>query len=132
SRAKKRSSRADALVVGINPMPVFDSRYWFEHDDVRYRAYVSKLAELAARLERENCRVFFFPTMWRDNDVIRDVLEALESRGGGAQVRRVAEVGELMGVLQEADIVVSTRFHGIVLPYHAGIPLLGIGYFRKT
>jgi polysaccharide pyruvyl transferase WcaK-like protein len=136
----KRTDRGPGVgkpVVGINPMPVFDSRYWFEHDENRYRDYVSKLAELATRLRRNGYRVFFFPTMWRDNQVICDVLRALRSQAGAGvgpepDFESVEQVGELLDVLQEADIVVSTRFHGVVLPYHVGVPLVGIGYYRKT
>jgi polysaccharide pyruvyl transferase WcaK-like protein len=124
-------------VVGINPMPVYDRRYWFEHDDRRYRAYVGKLAILAARLIERNYPVFLFPTMWRDDDVIRDVLDQLRSAHGivadtDRHVRPSQDVPELVDALQSADIIVATRFHAVVLPYHLGVPVLGIGYFRKT
>jgi polysaccharide pyruvyl transferase WcaK-like protein len=123
--------------VGINPMPVYDRRYWFEHDDIRYRAYVDKLATFAAQLIEREYPVFFFPTMWRDDDVIRDVLEALRSGHGltadsEQYVRPSQQVSELVDTLQSADIVVVTRFHAVVLPYHLGVPVLGVGYFRKT
>jgi polysaccharide pyruvyl transferase WcaK-like protein len=130
-------AKRDRPVIGINPMPVYDRRYWFEHDDGRYHAYVEKLAIFAAKLIEGNYSVFFFPTMWRDDDVIRDVLEALKRRCGRAVdlqecVRPSQHVNELVAVLRSADIVVATRFHAAVLPYHLGVPVLGIGYFRKT
>ena len=125
-------------VVGINPMPVYDSRYWFEHDEVRYREYVEKIAAFSARLIRSNYPVFFFPTMWRDEDVIRDVQDLLRSQhdlhgnGDTSYVRPCEHVHELISAIHEADIIVSTRFHGVVLPYSIGVPVLGIGYYRKT
>jgi polysaccharide pyruvyl transferase WcaK-like protein len=124
-------------VVGINPMPVYDRRYWFEHDDVRYRAYVEKLALLVTRLIESDFPIFLFGTMWRDDAVIRDVLDQVRSGHGLAvdparYVRSTQQVSELVDALQSADIIVATRFHGVVLPYHLGVPVLGIGYFRKT
>jgi polysaccharide pyruvyl transferase WcaK-like protein len=124
-------------VIGINPMPVYDKRYWFEHDDTRYSDYVDKIAALAARLIKSGYSIFFFATMWRDDAVIADVLGALESRHGlvldaNHYVKPSHEVSELVAVIQSADIVVATRFHAVVLPYHLGVPVLGVGYFRKT
>ncbi len=136
-RGPESPVKRERLVVGINPMPVYDRRYWFEHDDARYHAYVEKLAIFAAKLIEANYSVFFFPTMWRDDDVIRDVVEALKGHcGPGVDLQQCVkpsqQVSELVAVLQSADIVVATRFHAVVLPYHLGVPVLGIGYFRKT
>ncbi len=134
----ERTRDAEAKpVVGINPMPVYDRRYWFEHDERRYRAYVDKVAAFAARLIADAYPVFFFPTMWRDDNVIRDVLQALRQAYGvevdeDRYYRPNQRVDELIELLQEADIVVATRFHGVVLPYRLELPVLGIGYYRKT
>jgi polysaccharide pyruvyl transferase WcaK-like protein len=137
ARAKTPLAARDKPVVAINPMPVYDRRYWFEHDDIRYHAYLEKLAVLAARLIERGYPIFLFPTMWRDDDVIRDVLEKVRSGHGLAAdaehyVKPSQQVSELVDALQSADIVVATRFHAVVLPYHLGVPVLGIGYFRKT
>lgn len=132
-----RGPARQSVVVGINPMPVFDSRYWYEHDPDRYSAYVRTLSDLAARLVNGGRFVFFFPTMWRDDDVIHDVVRALESDHDLKLDRDFAykpndRVQTLVEVMQEADIVVATRFHASVLSYHLGLPVLGIGYYRKT
>jgi len=137
TRRPKTSAESGKPVVGINPMPVYDKRYWFEHDDTRYHDYIGKVATLAAKLIESNHSVFFFPTMWRDDAVIEDVLDTLQSRcdlplDRQHYVKPSQQVSELVAVLQSADIVVATRFHAVVLPYHLGVPVLGIGYFRKT
>ena len=123
--------------VGINPMPVYDYRYWCERDDGKYHDYVVKLARFSEHLITQGHPIFFFGTMWRDDDVIIDVINEIrpEIRGGlddSKIIRESEQVEQLMGVLQEADIIMATRFHATVLPLLAGTPVLGISYYRKN
>jgi polysaccharide pyruvyl transferase WcaK-like protein len=118
-------------------MPVYDARYWFEHDQARYSSFVRDLAAFAAKLVRAGNSVFLFPTMWRDDDVIHDVIKVLSSEHMLALERDFAyrpndSVQGLVDVIRSADIIVATRFHAAVLAYHLGLPVLGIGYYRKT
>jgi polysaccharide pyruvyl transferase WcaK-like protein len=43
-----------------------------------------------------------------------------------------ATVGQLMQRIGQTEIVVATRFHGVVLTLVAGRPALGVCYHRKT
>jgi polysaccharide pyruvyl transferase WcaK-like protein len=123
-------------VVGINPMPVYDPRTWCERNDQRYERYVGQLARFVSRLLRERFPVFFFTTHPSDVPVIDDVLTRLDPdviAASGPPGRKTSNtVKEVMGVLASADIVVATRYHGTVLGLHAGRPVLGICYYRKT
>jgi polysaccharide pyruvyl transferase WcaK-like protein len=131
--ARKRAT-TDKPTVGINPMPMYDRRYWHETDDGKYGAYVEKLAMLAARLMADGYPVFFFGTQPKDYNVIDDIVPRLPAVDAGATtlVRDATSVQELMTVICGADIVVATRFHGTVLPLVAGVPVLGICYYRKA
>lgn len=132
--ARAESSRP---VVGINPMPVYDRRYWYTRDDVRYESYVGQLSRFASRLMRERYRIFFFSTQPTDEGVIDDVMARLPGdlvAAGGPPDRMKPSntVAELMNVFGSADIVVATRYHGTVLGLHARRPVLAICYYRKT
>jgi polysaccharide pyruvyl transferase WcaK-like protein len=121
-------------VVGINPMPVYDSRSWCDPDDARYERYVGQLARFASRLLRERYPVFFFGTQPSDEPVIDDVIARLDG-DLAATARRMKPsntVAEAMHVFGSADIVVPTRYHGTILGLHARRPVLGICYYRKT
>lgn len=124
------------LAVGINPMPVYDRRTWYKADDALYERYVAQLALFASRLMREHHSVFFFATHPSDNEVIDDVLAGIDSEllaAYGVPARKSSRtVDEVMSVFASADIVVATRYHGTVLGLHAGRPVLGICYYRKT
>jgi len=135
-RVSPKENRSKPL-VGINPMPVYDYRYWCESDDDQYHAYVVKLARFAERLIEADYPILFFGTMWRDDYVIVDILQEMnpglaDQASGSSLVRRCEEVSELLELLQDTDIVVATRFHGTVLPLLVNTPLLGIGYHRKN
>jgi polysaccharide pyruvyl transferase WcaK-like protein len=124
-------------LVAINPMPVYDPRYWYHRDDDRYRAYVQKLCAFSDFLLREGFPFFFFPTQVKDALVIADILQGLDAgllrgRDRSLLVRSCNEVHELMALITSADIVVPTRFHGAVLALHAGVPTLAVCYYRKT
>jgi polysaccharide pyruvyl transferase WcaK-like protein len=120
-------------VVGINPMPVYDKRSWCEPDDARYEGYVGHLAHFASRLLRERYPVFFFATQPSDEPVIDDVIARLDRDLPTPERRSSGDtVTGIMNVIQSADIVVPTRYHGTVLGLHARRPVLGICYYRKT
>ncbi|MGB5160109.1 MAG: polysaccharide pyruvyl transferase family protein [Thermoanaerobaculia bacterium] len=135
-RISPKKSRFRPL-VGINPMPVYDYRYWCVSDDDQYHAYVFKVARFAERLIEADYPVLFFGTMWFDDYVIVDILQEMNPEIADRAiesplVRRCEEVSELIQLLQDTDIVVATRFHGAVLPLLVQTPVLGIGYYRKN
>lgn len=123
-------------VVGINPMPMYDPRYWCEVDIGKYRHYVTQLAHFASVLLREGFPVFFFPTQAKDENVIGDIISTLDAdvrgQAGTASVRKADSVYGLMKVYAAADVIIATRFHGTLLALLAERPVLGICYYRKT
>lgn len=134
--ASDRSQRAKPT-VGINPMPLYDSFYWYTADTDRYTAYVTTLAAFAEHLVDNGYPVFFFPTQLKDLNVADAVVHAMRPDlavrlARPDPVRRPRTVDELIRTIGDADIVVATRFHGVLLSLHARRPLVGICYYRKT
>lgn len=123
--------------VGINPMPLYDSFYWYTADTDRYAGYVRTLAAFAEHLVGSGYPVFFFPTQLKDLNVADEVVRAMRPECAARlvqpePVKRPRTVDELMKVVGAADIVVATRFHGTLLSLHARRPVLAICYYRKT
>jgi polysaccharide pyruvyl transferase WcaK-like protein len=130
----------------VNPLPYFDPRFWAESDASVYARYVDLLAAFGARLLEQGHQVHFIPTQLRaDPPVIADIVHALErlpSAASAAGVRpaapsaglspAVSSFDDLMARLAEADVVVATRFHGVVLAQMLGKPTIGIAYRRST
>jgi polysaccharide pyruvyl transferase WcaK-like protein len=125
------------LTVGINPLPFFDERYWPEHNSDVYQHYVRKLALFAAWLHQHGHRVVFFPTQLRaDPPVIRDVRGLLNTRAANFETllvdSSVASVDDLLRRIATVDIVVASRYHGVVFAALLHKPVLAISYYEKT
>jgi len=134
-----RSRRSgDPLVVGINPMPFADPRFWHEADTATYDHYVRTLAAFAGWLMASGRDVLFYPTQLRaDPPVISDIRSVLKQTSPAGFERRIVErpidsFDDLVSAIAAADIVVPTRFHGIVLGFLLGKPVLGIAYHPKA
>lgn len=122
--------------VGINPMPIYDSRYWYIDDADKYENYVKNLAQFSSALLRENYPLVFWATQPKDHNVITDVLAYLATERGEASnanvlVSTIYTVNELVDVIDTFDIAVATRFHGTVLSLFAGKAVLSICYHKK-
>ncbi len=125
-------------VVGINPMPVYDRRYWCHTDDSKYSDYISKLAIFVELLLRKNHKVFLFNTMPKDLLVIEDIICILKKKSlpdnllkSNLSVEKSHTVSGLMDTIMIADLIVATRFHGVVLSILAEKPVIGICYHQK-
>ncbi|MEO0617272.1 MAG: polysaccharide pyruvyl transferase family protein [Pseudomonadota bacterium] len=122
----------NGLLVGINPMPVFDARYWHAGDSSKYRAYVEKLSALVDHVLKRGHRPVLFSTQVQDNAVIADVASVLARElRDQVQVRQPRRVDDLLAFLQRLDLAIPTRFHGNVLSLRCGTPTIGICYHRK-
>lgn len=134
--ASAHVGRRGPLHVAINAMPVHDPRFWPVPDQQKYRAYVGLLARFTHHLLRDGHAVSFFATHFPDARVALDVraeLAGLLPAGHDPPVvSNPMTVQQLMGVLADADIVVATRYHGILLALHSARPVLGICYYRKA
>jgi polysaccharide pyruvyl transferase WcaK-like protein len=126
------------LRVGINPFPFFDGRYWPEHNATIYQDYVGKLAAFTLWLQERGHTVSFFPTQLRaDVPVIEDVRAVLTSRGVGTVEdslgpRPVSSLQDLLLRIASTDLVVATRYHGILLSAALHQPVVAIAYYDKT
>ncbi|HEX9626883.1 MAG TPA: polysaccharide pyruvyl transferase family protein [Acidiferrobacterales bacterium] len=132
----RAAATAGRPVVGLNPMPVYDARYWPVADPEKYDNYVAKLATFVGRLIEARYPVVLFSTQAKDALVIDDIQARLtETAGGippGLRVSLSASVDALIDTLSGLDAVVATRFHGVLLPLLVERPVVGICYQRKT
>lgn len=123
--------------IAINPIPMYDGRYWPESAPEKNRRFVSELAALAAGAIKEGYGLFFFATHPRDAGVAQDILNLMAAEhgqrpAGDNPVRCSATTEGLLRDIASADLVVTTRFHGALLSLLVGRPTLAISYYRKT
>lgn len=122
-----------APVVGINPMPVFDGRFWPVEHRGRYDTYVTRMASFTEWLVAGERQVVYYATHPKDRLVIDDILAQVPDRVAHRVERDTSDtLPGLLGALRRLDLAVATRFHGILLPYLVNRPVLGIEYWPKT
>ncbi len=132
----RRSTSGPAREIGVNPFPQYDPRYWPVQDAGSYRQYLDRLAEFCVALLRRGARLHLFPTQLRsDTLVIADLRDAILRRMPEALDRvvvpRVETIEDLTAVLDRVDLVVATRFHGILLALMRARPVLAVSNHNK-
>lgn len=125
-------------VVGIGPMMYFDPRVWPEKDPQIYGSYLSKLATVAAWLIEQNFAILLYTgEAIHDRPVINDLRNLLNRCGvliapGQIIEEPIDTVDQLMNQLASVDVVIASRFHGVLLPLLLKKPVLALSYHPKV
>lgn len=123
--------------VGINPFPHYDPRYWPIGDRSKYQDYILRLSSFVRWLLDNDYPIILFPTQLRaDPRVIQDLKKSLKDNGAADVIDKIAEpnihtLEDLFVQLSKMDIVVATRFHGILFSFLMNKPVLGISNHHK-
>ncbi len=124
------------VVVGTNPVPFFDGRYWPVPNPALYQSYVAKMARFAQWLDSSGHAILFFPTQARaDVLTILDIRQAMNGSGNSQNLllpRPIHGLEDLVSEISRADLVVANRYHGILISLALGKPVLGIAYHEKS
>jgi len=129
-------SSGTRIVVGTNPVPFFDGRYWPTPDPARYDEYVGKLAKFAKWLDESGRSVLFFPTQVRaDTLTISDIRQAMNGSGHSQNIlhgQQIDTIEDLVSEISRADMVVANRYHGILISLMMNKPVLAVAYHEKS
>lgn len=132
------ASRRAVCIVGINPLPFHDPRYWTEDSPHVYQRHVQTLASFAVWLINAGCKVLLFPTQVKaDPPVIEDVAALVRISlpipcGDSLICPAVSSFDDLLSALAQTDLVVASRFHGIIISFLMGRPVIALSYNQKT
>jgi polysaccharide pyruvyl transferase WcaK-like protein len=127
---------AEHCVVGTNPVPFYDGRYWAAPDPARYQDYVQKLARFSVWLDHTGHSILFFPTQARaDVFTIDDIRRQMNGSGNSPRIlecRPIQNLEDLVSEINRTDIVIANRYHGILISLMMNKPVLGIAYHEKS
>jgi polysaccharide pyruvyl transferase WcaK-like protein len=124
--------------IGIGPMAYYDPRVWPKKDIRVYQDYLTKLSAFAIWLLEQNFAIRLFPgEAIHDHQVIQDFLMLLTQSGYAIQPGQVTyepvdTVDALMDQILRTDVVVASRFHGVLLSQLANKPVLALSYHSKV
>jgi polysaccharide pyruvyl transferase WcaK-like protein len=131
---KPTKAESDRPVVGVNPIPFYDSRYWHIVDDERYGKYVCEFTKFADWAQSSEHALLFFPTQMRSDPLtIADIRNGMQEPNSPNVLPgdRVDGVQDLINEISRADIVVANRYHGMLFALAMGKPVLGLIYQEK-
>ena len=125
------------IVVGVGLMN-YRNRFGRSGDDETiYRDYLGRIATFVVRLLERGytVRVLIGDFVW-DQGVRRDLRRELEERRYNYEDGRIIDepassVDELLSQLASVDVVVSSRFHNVLLGLMLGKPAIAVSYHEK-
>jgi polysaccharide pyruvyl transferase WcaK-like protein len=131
-----RAQNDGAMVVGVGPMCYFDADLWPESDEAVYHNYLTKLALFTSWLMQRGCKILLYVGDSGDRYTIQDFYEILRECGTVVSDGQIIEapmetVEDLMSQLSAVDVVVASRFHGVLLPLLINKPVLALSYHPK-
>jgi polysaccharide pyruvyl transferase WcaK-like protein len=133
----KEASRRGTRVLGIGPMSYYHPDIWPEKDRGVYESYLARLADTIVRGREKGWQVVLFPSeIGSDRVAMADLHDMLAARGITPSDPRVTQrdlrtVTELLEFLGSVDIVVASRFHGVLLAHVMNTPVVAISYHDK-
>jgi len=125
-------------IVGINPLPFYDERYWPVSDKRVYEEYLEKIARMCLWLIDTEHTVSFISLQLKVSPaVIRDVIENIHRLRPNFTKEYIIHhtitgLEDLFAELSACDYVIATRFHGILLSLSLCKPVIGLCYSEKS
>ena len=133
-RAEESADKGRSLVVGVNLMPVHDPRWWPGAKPEIHERYLAAVNGLVEDLLVNGHRVELYSTQPADEWIANDLLARMRDNPHRERLSltRVRTLDQLNTLYHRCDILVPTRFHGILLALRFARPVLGICYYRKS
>jgi len=116
----QRSSRPYALVL--------PNRQVLRKLSVTEAEYVRVLERAAARCASEGLDVLVAAHAQGSDD---ELCAAVAGRVPGARVLEVRSAAAMVNVVRDAQIVISSRYHGLVAAFANGVPAIAVGWASK-
>jgi polysaccharide pyruvyl transferase WcaK-like protein len=139
ARASDRGGRGAPLIV-VSPIAFGRSGSWPTEADAMYRRYIAELGAFCAALLAGGYRLRVIITSSPDEPAIDELMEAVRAadlsgvahRYDSVEIFKPGTVTNLCALLLEADCVVISRLHGVMLSQLLLRPVLAISFDRKV
>ncbi len=124
-------------LIGIGPIPYFNPELWPEKDGIIYWNYLEKLAEFINWLfKKEYGILFLIGEFGQDKPAINDLKSILYRNSEKHFHDRIIDqpilsVDTLLNCIDKTEMVISSRFHGVLLSQVMRTPVLALSYHPK-
>jgi polysaccharide pyruvyl transferase WcaK-like protein len=132
-------SKQDTHQPVILACPISKSA-WLRTIDASYESYLEEFVDTCAQLvvqgyvvQLSNSQVKMdSPVAQMLSERLRDRLKGETNVKGRVQVQFAKTVDEFVTLARQADVVLASRLHGVILSLVAGTPVVAIAYIRKV
>jgi polysaccharide pyruvyl transferase WcaK-like protein len=124
-------------LVGLNPIGFCDPRIWPKQNVSVYLRYLENLAEFSRWILSNNYRLRIYSAEGSvDAYALKDLKERLLNSLSTMDVEQIFippsnSVEDLMGEMSQFDVVVTSKFHGVVMSHLLGKPVIALSYHNK-
>ncbi len=138
SPVNKTAGQNTRAVVGLGVVGYFRPECWPIVDQAVYAVYLNKMTEFCISVVQKGYALLFLPgEITYDQYAFDDLKERLNEKGITADRGDILDcpihtVPELLSAIQMTDVVVASRFHGVLLSQLLEKPVLAISYHQKT
>jgi polysaccharide pyruvyl transferase WcaK-like protein len=134
-RPREREVDIHHMVVGISPIAYGAPGLWYKKRTVVYQTYLDKLADFIKWLVDNHFEIVFFPSaVPSDTYVIKDLIDMVKKKfriSLNEDPSPVMTVSDLLSRITDVDVVVASRFHGVLLPFVLHKPVIALSYHPK-
>lgn len=133
-----RTKAGKRPVVALSPIAYAKPINWPTADRALYERYVEQMAQIVSRLSEQGYFIVVVcSSMGDDESVVPDIVSRLDPHLSGhiesAMYLPWAKTWrELVAVLQQADYLVASRLHGIILSFVSQTPAVAISFDPKV
>lgn len=133
-----RSMSQGRTVVALSPIAYAKSESWPRQDHALYDRYVRQMAQVVSRLlARGYFLVIVCSSLGDDDRVIPEILDHLDDDAkkkvpGQMHVPAIATWKDLVASLQDADVLIASRLHSVILGFVASRPAIAISFDPKV
>jgi len=108
-------------------------RMWSPRRDSQYERYLESMAALCRHLAlAHRFHVRLLSTQeFMDTPALEEILRRLGPGDSSCTVERVNDLASYLDIVRDAELVVSSRLHGLILPLVAGVPVIAVSPMRK-
>jgi polysaccharide pyruvyl transferase WcaK-like protein len=136
--ASIRSLSQGRPVVAISPIAYAKPKNWPHQDPAVFDNYLQQMAKTLRELaERDYFLVMVWSSLGDDESVISQILEKLDDATrrkleGCLHIPRIRTWKELVTLLQEADSLIASRLHSVILGFVTQTPTVAISFDPKV
>lgn len=133
TRPSPLPARRPGYDIGISPMVYQRPGNWPIESHAAYQRFVALWANLATSMVAKGDRVHFFISNPTDMTAVQEVWERLdETTRAGCKIAAPETPNALLEVYRGLDLVVASRFHGVLLAILSARPVLALSHDRKV